>query len=131
MSGMPDQQKISGRCYCGGIHYEALGPTHFQANCHCENCRRAIGAQAVAWISVSRETFAFVMGSPRRYQTDTKAWRTFCADCGTSLTYESPPRTDQIDIITATLDNPQAYPPVEDAFAEERLPWVPLLDHRA
>ena len=67
--------------------------------------------------------------SGRCDQTDTKAWRTFCQDCGTSLTYESTKRTDQVDIITATLDHPESFAPTEDAWDEERLSWVALVNH--
>ena len=121
------EQSISGGCYCGNIRYKAPAGTIFQVNCHCENCRRAVGAQSVAFISVPLEEFSWTKGSPTRYQTDTEAWRTFCPECGTSLTYESATRRDQIDILTASLDHPEDYPPNSDAWEEERLDWVPLV----
>ncbi len=116
--------KISGHCYCGAIQYEAQGPTLYQANCHCENCRRAIGAQSVAWITVKRASFSFTKAQPAAYLTDTRATRTFCPICGTSLTYEHPNRSGEIDIITATLQNPEAFPPNRSVYADEKLPWV-------
>jgi len=115
---------ISGRCYCGKIRYRAGGPVKFQGNCHCENCRRAAGAQAVAWISVEKKSFAWTKGRPKRYRTPTKAWRTFCTACGTSLTYETPKRPNDIDITTGSLDHPEKFPPKRDFFVEEKLPWV-------
>ena len=121
--------RITGRCYCRSIRYSADAHTFFRVNCHCENCRRAIGAQSVAFISVAINSFSWDKGKPVRYRTDTGAWRTFCPDCGTSLTYESGKRTDQVDIITATLDYPEAYAPEEDAWEEEKLPWVPLVEN--
>ena len=116
--------KITGRCYCGKIRYEAEGPTLYQANCHCENCRRAIGAQAVAWITVRSETFQFLGETPTQYVTDTGATRTFCPHCGSSLTYEIGRREGQIDIVTASLDHPEDFPPEHSVFADEKLPWV-------
>src|SRR4051812_49037881 len=95
---------ITGRCYCGYIRYTATSAPFHQANCHCENCRRAIGAQAVAWITVKRADFRYDNGEPSRYQTETGAWRTFCQKCGTSLTYEHDDRPDEIDITTASLN---------------------------
>ncbi|MCG8525030.1 MAG: GFA family protein [Opitutales bacterium] len=115
--------KITGRCYCGSIRYEALGPTLYQANCHCENCRRAIGAQAVAWITVKLDTFKFV-GDPTRHHTDTEATRTFCPDCGSSLTYQHPSRETEIDIVTASLDKPEKFAPNLSVYADEKLSWV-------
>jgi hypothetical protein len=77
---------ITGGCYCGKVRFKAKQKPIQQANCHCENCRRAVGAQAVAWITVKRSNFEFEKGHPKRYRTDTGAYRTFCEFCGTSLT---------------------------------------------
>jgi hypothetical protein len=77
---------------------------------------------------VSRTQFQFEQGTPKRYRTDTRAWRTFCDSCGTSLTYESDSRPDEIDITTGSLDHPEGFPPKKDTFTEEKLPWVDLLD---
>jgi hypothetical protein len=121
------QTSIAGGCYCGSVRFEAMPPPIYQANCHCSNCRRAIGAQAVAWITVNRVNFRFVKGTPKRYHTDTGAWRTFCDVCGSSLTYEISTRPDEIDITTGSLDHPENFPPSKDVFAEEKLPWVHLV----
>lgn len=115
---------ICGGCFCGKVRFRAKGPLRFQGNCHCKNCRRAVGAQAVAWISVQKDSFNFVKGRPKRYRTPTKAWRTFCPACGTSLTYESSKRTQDIDITTGSLDLPEKFPPQHDFFTDEKLPWV-------
>ena len=117
---------ITGGCYCGAIRFQASGQPMHQANCHCANCRRAAGAQAVAWITVESSVFAFEKGTPKKYRTDTGAWRTFCDLCGTSLTYENDARPNEIDITTGSLDRPEDFPPTEDVFPEEKLPWVDL-----
>jgi hypothetical protein len=118
---------ITGGCYCGRIRFKATQQPIYQANCHCENCRRAAGAQSVAWITVKSSEFEFEKGTPKRYRTDTSAWRTFCDNCGTSLTYERDNRPGEIDITTGSLDHPEDYPPNKDVFSEERLSWVPLI----
>lgn len=72
--------------------------------------------------------FVFEKGEPKRYQTDTSAYRTFCDSCGTSLTYENEERPDEIDITAGSLDDPENFPPTKDVFAEEKLSWVNLVD---
>src|SRR5215813_5076869 len=123
------ENKITGGCYCGEVRFSASPEVRVSTNCHCANCRRAAGAQAVAWIIVKRSQFQFVKGTPRRYQTETGAWRTFCGSCGTSLTYETDKRPDEIDITTGSLDHPEDFPPTKDVYPEERLPWVNLIHH--
>jgi hypothetical protein len=121
------EDKITGGCYCGEVRFSATPGVRVSTNCHCANCRRAAGAQAVAWIVVKRAQFKFVKGQPHRYRTDTGAWRTFCDQCGTSLTYETDRRPDEIDITTGSLDHPEDFPPTKDVYPEERLPWVDLI----
>jgi hypothetical protein len=121
-------KSITGGCHCGRVRFWANGPALYQANCHCANCRRAAGAQSVAWITVNLSEFAFENGEPKRYQTDTGAYRTFCDSCGTSLTYENDERLNEIDITTGSLDEPEHFPPNKDVFAEEKLSWVDPVD---
>jgi hypothetical protein len=99
------KNKITGGCYCGEVRFSASSQVRIRANCHCQNCRRAAGAQAVAWIAVKRSQFQFVKGTPRRYQTETGAWRTFSGRCRTSLTYEHDKRPDKrsVNLISDAL----------------------------
>jgi hypothetical protein len=122
-----EKNQITGGCYCGEVRFSATSEIRVSTNCHCANCRRAAGAQAVAWIIVERSQFEFVKGAPRRYRTATGAWRTFCDQCGTSLTYETDRRPEEIDITIGSLDHPENFPPTKDVYPEERLPWVDLI----
>jgi hypothetical protein len=122
-----EKKNITGGCYCGEVRFSGSPEVRVQTNCHCQNCRRAVGAQAVAWITVKRPQFQFVKGTPCRYRTETGAWRTFCSRCGTSLTYEHDKRPDEIDITTGSLDHPEDFPPTKDVYPEEQLPWVNLI----
>ncbi len=119
--------KITGGCCCEKIRYEAEGEILHRANCHCANCRHAIGAQAVAWITVRRDCFSWQQGTPRHYLTGSGATRAFCGQCGTSLTYENPARPGEIDLTTGSLDDPEQFAPRKDVFPEEKLSWVPLV----
>jgi len=114
----------TGGCYCGQFRYVIEEEIESAGLCHCENCRKAVGAQAVAWVLLKKDKFRVVTGELTRYQTPTGAWRGFCPACGTSVSYESPKRSDEIDITTGTLDHPEAFPPEWDAFDDEKIPWV-------
>jgi hypothetical protein len=85
------------------------------------------GAQAVAWVIVKSSDFEWQTGTPHRYKTNTGAFRTFCDSCGTSLTYETERRPDEIDITAGSLDHPENFPPTKDAYPDEKLPWVGLI----
>ena len=114
---------IQGGCYCGEVRFEAtISPLH-QTICYCSNCRRASGAQSVAWLTFAGAGFSFVKGTPARFRTPTSAWLTFCGTCGTSLTYENDGRPDEVDVTAGSLDHPEDFPPNKSVFEEERLSW--------
>jgi hypothetical protein len=118
---------LQGGCHCGQVRYEAGGTPYHLTLCHCTDCRRTTGAPAVAWFSVPASRFRLVQGSPTQYRSSASAWRTFCGACGTPLTYQRD-GSDEIDITTCSLDDPEALPPEDQTFARSRLRWMHELD---
>jgi hypothetical protein len=119
---------LKGGCYCGAVRYEATGAPFNETNCHCSICRRTTGAPFVAWFSVRRDAFRFVVGTPTRFNSTAKASRSFCGRCGTQLTFESRDTPSEIDISTASLDDPHAVPPRDHIWTRSRLSWIRLAD---
>ena len=119
---------LKGGCYCGAIRYEARGTPFNESICHCSICRRTAGAPFVAWFSVKRSDFRLVHGSPVAFQSTSKAVRKFCGACGTQLTFEGSDPPGEVDISTASLDDPNALPPKDHIHTSSRLSWVKLAD---
>jgi hypothetical protein len=119
---------LKGGCYCRAIRYEAQGSPFNETNCHCSICRRTTGAPFVAWFSVRRAEFRFVAGTPVRFNSTAKGSRMFCGRCGTQLTFESADAPGEIDVTTASLDDPNAMPPKDHTRTSSRLSWVRLGD---
>lgn len=117
-------ETLSGGCHCGAVRYEAKGPPFQEANCHCSICRRTTGAPFVAWLSVPRTGFRFTHGSPTRYPSSSHASRTFCATCGTQLTFESERAAAYVDLTIASLDAAHAWPPKAHIYVADKLPWM-------
>ena len=115
---------ILGGCYCGGMRYRATAAPIHEVLCHCEDCRRCAGAQSVAWVTFPMAAFEWTGGEPARFRSSPPVERTFCARCGTSLTYTHEERAGEIDVTTGSLDDPDAFPPTKDVFAEQKLSWV-------
>jgi hypothetical protein len=121
---------LTGGCFCGRIRYAARGTPFHETLCHCTDCRRAAGAPAVAWFSVRRQEFQFTAGDPRAFRSSDRAIRRFCPDCGTQLTFEADALPDEIDITTASLDDPDAVPPRDHCHVEGRVAWDIIADGR-
>lgn len=104
-------EMLKGGCFCGDIRYEAGGTPFHLTNCHCSICHRTTGAPFVAWFSVPRSGFRFVQGTPTQFRSTLKGMRSFCPRCGTQLTFEHDDASDEIDVTTCSLDEPERLPP--------------------
>ncbi|PYJ72511.1 MAG: GFA family protein [Verrucomicrobia bacterium] len=118
---------IHGGCLCAAVRYEASGEPHNITQCHCADCRKSGGAPFVTWASFRRNNFRFTHGAPREI-----AWagrvRSSCANCGTALTFLSQPEADEVDVTGCSFDHPEAVPPQDHTWIEDRLPWIQLAD---
>ena len=119
---------LRGGCFCGTVRYEAEGPSFHETICHCVDCRRAVGAVSVVWLTVPHDTFRFTAGAPTSFRSSAEVTRRFCGTCGTSLTYEHDGLPAEIDVATASLDDPEAAPPKDHVEAASRPSWVVLND---
>jgi len=126
---------LRGGCFCGAVRYEATGQPYHRTICHCSICRRTTGAPFVAWFSVPRAAFRFVQGTPATLRSSPHATRSFCAQCGTQLSFADDAAPAEIDITTCSLDDPGQAPPEDHTHTASRLAWTALADglptHRA
>jgi hypothetical protein len=118
---------IYGGCLCGAVRYEATGEHYNVTHCHCTDCRRSSGAAFVTWASFRRPEFRFIQGEPRVFQWAGRL-RSFCAACGTPLTFMTAPEADEVDVTVCTFDHPGAISPADHIWVEDRLPWIRLAD---
>jgi hypothetical protein len=114
-----------GGCLCGAIRYRLDGIPQSSVVCHCTSCRRASGAPSVAWITVYARQFEILSGDPQSIESSPGITRQFCGRCGSALTYHTRKSSDSIDVTTATLDDPNQFPPTGDVWLEDKLAWQP------
>lgn len=123
---MNAQQVSEGGCLCGAIRYRLTGQPVSSIICHCHTCRRASGAPSVAWVTFERSRFEFLSGRPGVYRSSPGVTRSFCATCGSGLSYENANSAGTIDITTITLDEPKRFPPGQEDWLDHRIPWQPV-----
>lgn len=103
---------LTGRCFCGAVRYRARSRPEQVNTCYCADCTRVVGSAMTTWARFRADDFEFTLGDPIRFESP-GITRTFCGSCGTSLTYHYKSGA-QVDVTTATLDDPEAYPPTRD-----------------
>jgi hypothetical protein len=116
--------RLSGGCACGAVRYETDAAPFHRTLCHCIDCRRAAGAPAVAWFSVPAAELRFVRGAPAAQRSSPRVERTFCGACGTPLSYRNDAYPEEVDVITCSLDDPEAASPKDHTFASQKLGWM-------
>jgi hypothetical protein len=115
---------MTGGCLCGEIRYVITAEPRATTFCHCRSCRLATGAPAVAWVVLRRGELTFERGTPTAFRSSPHVERTFCGRCGTSLTYYRDDYPDAIDVLTATIDAPDPFPPTREIWLDEKLAWM-------
>ena len=125
--GWMAMNSIEGGCYCGTIRYRFTEPRGTSL-CYCANCRRASGAQSLAWVGVPEDNVQIVNGEPATYIASNSTTWYFCSTCGTTLFWK-PAKDGPFTVTIGSLDDPAAFPPTETSYDEDRLSWEhPLLD---
>ena len=116
--------RATGQCHCGAIRYSMPTTVVHHALCHCQDCRRHAGAPIVGWALVGLNELE-VTGTPKIYASSDHGRRHFCGDCGTSLFYTSEAVfPGQIDVQSATLDDPDLIPAQAQIQTAERIRWM-------
>lgn len=120
-------QLYKGGCLCGRVRYEATGEATNLCFCHCTSCRRASGAPMVAWGTFALDRLVVIAGQIAEYHSSPGVIRSFCSNCGTSLTYRHESRVNEIDVALGTLDDPVLSAEVH-IWVQDKVPWVVLAD---
>lgn len=114
---------LVGGCHCGLVRFTTAGTPFHETICHCADCRRVSGAASVAWFSIRRAEMSWTAGTPSAYRSSPGLVRRFCGACGTTFTFEDDRHPEEIDLATATLDDPSAVPPKDHVFVSQAPTW--------
>ena len=111
----------SGGCQCGAVRFRVEGKLGDASVCHCRMCQKASGNFYLPLVSVRQATLTWTRGQPKKFQSSNVAYRGFCGNCGTPLTYEAP---DGTALAIAAFDHPEEISPTIQWGTEAKLPYV-------
>jgi len=95
----------SGRCECGGVRYEGVGPLRDVFNCHCGRCRRFTGHHMAATATDPQSLHLLAAATLTWYSPVAGVQYGFCSRCGSSLFWRAD-GVDHVSIAAGTLDRP-------------------------
>jgi hypothetical protein len=121
-----------GGCLCGAVRYRITGVPRSSSVCFCRSCRLASGSPSVAWFVVDIGHYELLSGHPAVFQSSPPVTRSFCARCGTPLTYQHADDAGAVELTTATLDDPQRFAPTREIWHSQKISWAasdPTIPH--
>jgi len=119
----------TGGCMCGEIRYELDCESPWTVYCHCESCRKHSGAPVVALVTIEPHQVIWTSGDRKLYESSPGRIRSFCGNCGTTLTWEVADWNGSwLAIHVGTFDSPAEFPPTEHIFHGEATPWLHIDD---
>jgi hypothetical protein len=91
MSGTTEQ--FEGGGLRGAVHFITTGQPKAVYWCHCQSYRRHTGAPVAVFALYDLKAYTVTKGEITMFDsTPGQTRRSFCAQCGSTLTCESPPR---------------------------------------
>lgn len=123
-----ESQRIEGSCLCGGVRYVAQGPLDAVACCHCEQCRKASGAEFATNGTVEGASFRVTQGETLLAQWEVTPGhpRVFCGRCGSSLFKRLP--DGKVRLRLGCVDTDLDARPLCRVFVAEKPSWSVIHD---
>jgi hypothetical protein len=118
----------TGACFCGEIVAEAHGEPFWICYDHDDDCRRAIGSPLTVWVGYRPSQFQLAHGTPKSFSKTKGVVRTFCPECGTSISYMDEGISDELYLNIGFWDNPERFRPQAHAYWGMKLPWIDFAD---
>lgn len=122
-------EQATGECLCGAVQIEIGIPARWAWHDHSGATRRAHGAAYATYVGCWRSRFRVVKGEAEvtRFRDEaTGTTRSFCARCGTPLTYERPRSAQMVNVPRALFSGRTGREPRYHIAIQELQDWTYL-----
>ncbi len=116
-----------GSCLCGKIRFEVDQFEPQTGNCHCSMCRKFHGAAYATIAEARSEHFRWTSGEEliKGFTADNGTTRSFCSNCGSSLTFASPNADpDLVEIALGCFDDEVPVKPDAHIYVASGAKWA-------
>ena len=120
--------KVTGRCHCGNISFEAeIDPAQVRV-CHCTDCQTLTGTAFRTNVGSLPGSFVLKSGTPKIYiktaESGNQRAHGFCPDCGTPLYSVAPgPNPHDLRPQGGRARPPRRTRPARQGWCRSALPW--------
>lgn len=119
---------LTGKCFCGAVHYAVADAFTYALNCHCSNCRRTTGSAFKPFAGITRDQFSVTEGRDKLLiYGEEKTHDAHCNVCG-SLLYSVVRDGAYVHVALGTLVDAPAIRPTAHIFVGSKAPWFTITD---
>ncbi|MCZ6852279.1 MAG: GFA family protein [Gammaproteobacteria bacterium] len=116
-----------GHCLCGQLKFQTTGEPAWVMYCHCASCRRHTASPVTCYVNFESSNVAF-SGDRSTFASSPGVKRSFCAQCGTPVAYETEKRPEEIDLYLNVFDEPERFTPQKHVYYDEHISWFDVRD---
>jgi hypothetical protein len=119
---------LTGKCFCGAVHYAVADEFAYAANCHCSNCRRVTGSAFKPFAGIESGKLRITQGEDSLLlYGDEEGHDTHCRLCGSFL-YSLVRDGAFVHVAMGTLVDDPAIRPNKHIFVGSKAPWFTITD---
>lgn len=119
---------MEGGCHCKKIRFKVTEKPFWVGNCYCADCRKITGAPYATFAGFLPEHIEFTSGKPKEYRSSEKVVRSFCDNCGASISYDYFDNKTKTFIYAGLFDKAEEIKPQKHIWVSQKLPWVHICD---
>jgi len=123
--------RLTGRCLCGSVRFEAETEIAMQANCHCTDCQQVSGSPYATLLFVN-EADVKITGTLKSFShkvdSGNELRKDFCPICGSQMFGGNEARPGKIAIKAGVINEKEHIKPQFNVFASSKMPCTILDD---
>jgi hypothetical protein len=120
---------FTGHCLCGSVTFESRGEPAFQANCHCDDCRRSGGGAYASYVFVPADQLS-ISGETQEYRhvsdRGSEMTKHFCPNCGSPMFTGNSAHPERRGVRLGAIDDASWFRPQADVYNSRKLPSTPV-----
>ena len=101
---MSEAKKYKGRCFCGAVELQVVGPPAAAGYCHCSSCRKWSASPVNAFTLWPPSAITITRGADQlaTYNKTERSFRKWCKHCGGHVLTEHP-HWGLVDVYAAVI----------------------------
>ena len=126
----PSEQRepFTGGCLCGAVRFACAEEPSMVSYCHCRMCQKQTGGAFSIMANFPKDAVVWTGKSRALRPSSPLAVRSFCADCGSPLSFQYG-NSDHVSISVGALDHPERVRPTQHSGIESKIAWIEIGAH--